>query len=47
MEGGDDVLSPERSLTKICWVSVADISAEVDAAEVDDAFDDDREVRIF
>ena len=36
-------LSPERSLTKICWVSAAAFS---DAA-VDEALEEDREVRIL
>ena len=37
------VLSPDRSLTKICWVSAAAFSG----ADVDEALEEDREVRIL
>ena len=37
------VLSPERSLTKICWVS----AAAFPGADVDEALEEDREVRIL
>lgn len=39
----DCVLSPERSLTKICWVSAAAFSG----AAVEEALEEDREVRIL
>lgn len=38
----EEVLSPERSLTKICWFST--VSAEVEDVE---ATEDDREVRMM
>lgn len=37
------VLSPERSLTKICWVSAAAFSG----VDVEEALEEDREVRIL
>ena len=43
LKASDYVLSPERSLTKICWLSVAAFPG----ADVDEALEEDREVRIL
>lgn len=43
-KSGDELLSPERRVTKTCWVSAAAVAS---VAEVEEAFEDEREVRIL